>query len=86
MKYFGLLFLFIQLQFAETQVDFMKDYTNAQLLEMFDLFSARLILNEIDFNEYLPSLYEHTKCKPNSVTETLYKGFIGGIQAISERG
>lgn len=64
----------------------MKDYTNAELLDMFDLFSARLILNEIDFNEYLPSLYEHTKCKPNSITETLFKGFIGGIQAFSERG
>lgn len=62
------------------------NYTNAELLEMFDLFSCRLVLNEINYTDYLSSLYEHTKCKPNSYTETLYKGFIGGIQAISERG
>ena len=58
----------------------------AEVLEMFDLFTARLILDEIDFNEYLPTLYEHTNCKPNSITETMFKGFVGGIQAFSERG
>lgn len=43
---------------------------------MFDLFQARTILHEYDYQEILDSACEHFQCDKNSITANMFFAFV----------